>query len=114
MSEHSQRVISLTGDIASGVAVLGTLAGILPPLVAVAALLWYVVQIWESDTVQGWIHGPAKVARRKRAKYRARSILHTARNQAMVVAAEEHLAAKTLSLEAEALAITVAEEDPMG
>ena len=27
MSEHSQRVISLTGDIASGAAVLGTLAG---------------------------------------------------------------------------------------
>ena len=93
-------------------AVLGTLAGILPPLVAIAALLWYAVQIWESDTVQGWIHGPVKVARRKRAKYRARSILHTARNQAMVVTAQEQLTAKHLSLAAEkAAADALAEED---
>ena len=111
MSEHSQRVISLTGDIASGVAVLGTLAGFLPPLVAVAALLWYVVQIWESDTVQGWIHGPVKVARRKRAKYRARSILHTARNQAMVLAAERAKADKLLVDAAEAAA-AVEEDTP--
>ena len=112
MSEHSQRVISLTGDIASGVAVLGTLAGILPPLVAIAALLWYAVQIWESDTVQGWIHGPVKVARRKRAKYRARSILHTARNQAMVLQAEREKAARLLKEQAALAAIAVEEDTP--
>lgn len=35
-------------------AVLGSIAGILPPLAALAAAIWYAIQIWESKTVQGW------------------------------------------------------------
>ena len=102
----------MTGDIVSGAAALGSLLGFLPPIVALAALLWYVVQIWESDTVQGWIHGPVKVARRKRAKYRARSILHTARNQAMVLQAEREKAARLLKEQAALAAIAVEEDTP--
>ena len=102
----------MTGDIVSGAAALGSLLGFLPPIVALAALLWYVVQIWESDTVQGWIHGPVKVARRKRAKYRARSILHTARNQAMVLQAEQEKAARLLKEPAARAAIAVEEDTP--
>ena len=102
----------MTGDIVSGAAALGSLLGFLPPIVAIAALLWYAVQIWESDTVQSWIHGPAKVARRKRAKYRARSILHTARNQAMVLQAEQEKAARLLKEQAARAAIAVEEDTP--
>lgn len=86
----------LTGDVVSGAAVFGSLLGYLPPMVALAALVWYLVQIWESDTAQGLIHGPVKVARRKRAKYRARSVLHFERNQAMVRAAEARAIGKAI------------------
>ena len=112
MSEHGSRIVMMTGDIVSGAAALGSLLGFLPPIVALAALLWYVVQIWESDTVQGWIHGPVKAARRKRAKYRARSILHTARNQAMVLQAEREKAARLLKEQAALAAIAVEEDTP--
>lgn len=45
-------------DALSAVAIIGTLANLLPPLAALAGLIWYVVQIWESKTVQGWVRGP--------------------------------------------------------
>lgn len=34
----------------------GTLAGLLPPLAAFVAILWYAIQIYESKTVQRWVH----------------------------------------------------------
>lgn len=43
-------------DSVSAVAIVGTLAGYLPPLAALAAIVWYTVQIWESKTVQAWVH----------------------------------------------------------
>lgn len=43
-------------DSVSAAAILGTLAGWLPPLAALAAIVWYAVQIWESKTVQAWVH----------------------------------------------------------
>lgn len=35
-------------------AVVGTILGWFPYIAAVAAFLWYVVQLWESRTVQHW------------------------------------------------------------
>lgn len=37
----------------SGAAILGTIVGWLPPLAALIALVWYVIQIGESKTVRG-------------------------------------------------------------
>lgn len=35
--------------------VLGSIAGFLPPLAAFVAVIWYSIQIYESDTVQRWL-----------------------------------------------------------
>ncbi len=53
VNPHLTGIIIL--DIVSAGAVLGTLAGILPPLAAFGAVVWYAIQIWESQTVQGWL-----------------------------------------------------------
>lgn len=36
-------------------AILGTFAGWLPPLAALAAIIWYAINIYESKTVQAWL-----------------------------------------------------------
>lgn len=43
-------------DTVSAGAILGTFLGLLPPLAALVASIWYVVQIYESDTVQNYLH----------------------------------------------------------
>ncbi len=50
------------GNWLSAAAVLGTLAGWLPPLAALIAAVWYCIQIYESDTFQSWME-------RRRAKH---------------------------------------------
>lgn len=50
MIDH--RNIILAGDVVSFTAILGAFAGIIPPFAAFAAAVWYVIQIWESDTVR--------------------------------------------------------------
>lgn len=42
----------LVGDGITIAAVLGTLVGYLPPLAALATLIWTAIRIWETDTVQ--------------------------------------------------------------
>lgn len=41
-------------DAGAGVAVAGVLAKALPPLAAAFALIWYVIQIWQSETGKLW------------------------------------------------------------
>jgi hypothetical protein len=40
----------------AGSAVVGSLAGFLPPLAAVMAVIWYAIQIHESKSVRNWLH----------------------------------------------------------
>lgn len=47
---------TLAVDATALTAVVGTIAGLLPPIAALAAILWYAIQILESKTVQGWIN----------------------------------------------------------
>lgn len=54
MDPHVQIVIR-AGDAVSALAVLTSLAGFLPPIAAVFAMIWYAVQIFESRTVQAWL-----------------------------------------------------------
>ena len=49
--------------------ILGAFVGVLPPLAAFVAVLWYAIQIWESETVQGWVHRH-KVTKRLRQRHR--------------------------------------------
>jgi len=50
-------------------AILGSLYGIITPLAAVAALIWYLLQIYESKLVQDWL-------KHRRARHRHRRIYH--------------------------------------
>ncbi len=45
-----------TGHIISLFALTGSLFGVIPAIAGVAALIWYVIQIVESRTVQEWVH----------------------------------------------------------
>lgn len=64
---HHQLAL-IAADAVSAAAILGAFTGILPPLAALGALVWYCVQVWESDTVQTWVKGHRHVARRRRVR----------------------------------------------
>lgn len=67
MTTQDSPLLSWFGNIASGVTIVTTLFGILPALAAGVALVWYVIQIYESTTVQRWLAGRRmrKIARLK-------------------------------------------------
>lgn len=60
-------LLSWVGNTASIGAVVSTVFGWLPPVAAFIAVVWYVIQIYESDTVQSWVRGrrTRKLARMK-------------------------------------------------
>ena len=45
---------SVAGHSFSGLAILGSLVGWFPPIAVLLAIVWYVIQIYESNTVQKW------------------------------------------------------------
>ena len=54
MQHHSTDTIKHVTDGLSIITVLGTLADILPALAALFSLVWSLIRIYETDTVQGW------------------------------------------------------------
>jgi hypothetical protein len=48
--------LAWAGNIVSLGAIVGTFMGWLPAVAAVVAFTWYSIQIWESHTVQRWLH----------------------------------------------------------
>ena len=52
ISPQHQRAVSTVVDTISAGAIVGTLIGLLPAFAAIAGILWYAIQIWESKTVQ--------------------------------------------------------------
>ncbi len=71
-------VLSWFGNGASLGAVGLALIGWLPPIAAVIAVIWYMIQIYESNTVQGWIRSRRT---RKLARMKARVIMMEAQNK---------------------------------
>ena len=51
MDEASKHII----DFASVLTVLGTLADMLPAIAAIFTIVWTVIRIYETKTVQGWL-----------------------------------------------------------
>lgn len=51
MSEPAKTVV----DVLSVSTALATIAAILPPLAALASLIWGCIRIYETRTVQGWL-----------------------------------------------------------
>jgi uncharacterized protein HemY len=56
MSQHSPETIKHVTDGLSILTVVGTLADILPALAALFSLVWSLIRIWETQTVQNWIN----------------------------------------------------------
>lgn len=52
----THKAVLYTVDAISASAILATLAGFLPPLAAIAGIIWYGIQIYESKTVQAWVN----------------------------------------------------------
>jgi hypothetical protein len=52
------------GHTFSGMAIFGSFFGLFPPIAAIVAFIWYVIQIYESMAVQAWIssHRLRKIA----------------------------------------------------
>ena len=55
MAQHSPETIKHAVDGLSIVTVLGTLAEILPALAALFSLVWSLIRICETETVQNWL-----------------------------------------------------------
>ena len=64
MSNHPN--LSPVVDFLSVGAIAGAVAHILPPLAAVIAVVWYVLEIYESQTIQGILHRHKVIKRLKR------------------------------------------------
>ena len=75
---------SWVADTLSAGAIVATIAGYLPFIAAVAGLLWYLIQIWESRTVQHWMRNRQMVRKAKRiAKLKAKEKVIVAQLEAL-------------------------------
>lgn len=55
MTQHTTETVKNVTDGLSILTVVGTLAEILPALAALFSLVWSLIRIWETDTVQNWL-----------------------------------------------------------
>jgi chromate transport protein ChrA len=53
--QQHQEQLKVVGDIVSVGTVVATLAAWLPPIAALITILWTLIRIWETRTVQDWI-----------------------------------------------------------
>lgn len=72
------QILSWFGNGASGLAIITTMFGWLPPAAALIAIVWYIIQIYESDTVQSWLRNRRT---RKIAHMKAQVLLMEAQNK---------------------------------
>lgn len=54
MSPDHARHLTFVTDVVSAGTALGAILGFFPPIAALAACMWYSIQVWESHTVQKW------------------------------------------------------------
>jgi len=57
MSEHANDVAKQVGDAASIVTVIGTVVDYLPAIAALFSIVWTLIRIYETPTVQSWLTG---------------------------------------------------------
>lgn len=55
MAAHSPETIKHVTDGLSIVTVIGTLADVLPALAALFSIVWSIIRILETETVQNWL-----------------------------------------------------------
>lgn len=106
-------VSSWIGSVVSTFAIIGTIVGWLPYIAAFAAFVWYIIQIWESRTIQHW-HNNRKMARRARkvAKLRAREKVISAQLAALqTVQAAKQVAKDMVNVATMEAAVLSAQEE---
>jgi len=59
MVQHAENAKNVVDGIAIATT-LGTLMELLPSVSAALSIIWLLIRIWETDTVQGWIKKDAK------------------------------------------------------
>ena len=59
MVQHTENAKNVVDGIAIATT-LGTLMEVLPSVSAALSIVWLLIRIWETDTVQGWIKKDAK------------------------------------------------------
>lgn len=69
-SQHN--ISQWIGNSVTGGAIIATLIGVIPAAAATVALIWYLIQIYESATVQRWL---ANRRTRRLARLKARVIM---------------------------------------
>lgn len=74
--DHSHPVSTYILQTTSAAAIISAIIGYLPPITAIVALLWYVIQISESRPVRRWKHRRHTV---KLARLKARIMLMEAK-----------------------------------
>jgi hypothetical protein len=55
MSNEALDQLKNAGDAAAVVVTVGTIASFLPPAAALVTIIWTLIRIWETKTVQGWV-----------------------------------------------------------
>jgi hypothetical protein len=83
--ENQFDVSHWTGHVISLLAIIGSIAGWLPAVAALAGFIWYAIQIYESQTVKDWVK-----RRHARAVVRAEIKLAKLRLKISPVAAYPH------------------------
>lgn len=92
--------VSIPGQIASVGAIIGSIAGWLPPLLGVLAAIvgtaFYAVMLFESKTVQSWLKGREFVRLKARQAETARILLRANAYQARALLAAQKAEAEAL------------------
>jgi len=78
--------LAWAGNSASVLTVFGTILGFLPPLAALVAVIWYLIQIAESKTYRDWRMDRQRVKKeRKIARLKAKQVIIEAELDALAV-----------------------------
>lgn len=59
--DHIPGVVKAGTDVASAGILLGTIAQLLPHVAAVLTILWTLIRIYETDTVQGFVRRARRI-----------------------------------------------------
>lgn len=79
--DSSHNVSAWMGNLLSASAIVGTILGFLPALAAAIGMIWYLIKIYESATVQRWV---AARRTRKIARLKAKVLLMEARSASLL------------------------------
>jgi hypothetical protein len=56
MHHDASETVKQAVDAVSVVTVVGTLMDVLPAIAAAFTIVWTIIRIWETKTVQNWVH----------------------------------------------------------